>query len=1764
MDPTADQLIARLRANPADGAALAGLRAHYHRIGDFASLANLLEGFAAHESNASTAAKAFREAGDLVVQYLGDRARGAGLYERAVARDGHDEDAAERLFTLLEELGDFRKLAEALERRTAALEGPGGDPRAAAAVHQRLGELWQQRFQRPDRAIFHYRKAFEADATLVPAIYAAREIYREAGNLKAAASLYELESRAEPDPVRRLALLRELAHLRSENLGDLDGAISALSQALEQAPGDLNIMHELATTLLRRAEQSKSPDKALVDRRRAADTLYQMAQSVPAEHGLAYCESALDAVPDHDGALDMLERLADDQGRGDLLPLRWVGYLQAAPDAPAANARRGRLGHAYIAANQLDDAIICFEPLLEAGDGEAAETLVGLYRQVGREADVPHALAVSIRSLPTHERVPRLREMIQSLVAQGNDEEASRRAHEILEIDPSDAEALGFLEGRYRKLGDFQSLRELLVAASRATGLGPDARKLRLRDIADISENKLEDLEGAAGALRAITALDPADRDARTELARVLELANQWDELVQVLEREALTITDPEPKAELYFRLAHIHRDRRGDLGNAIAALESLRELRPGDARGRDELCDAFLASERPADAIPLLRERIDAASDKDGRVAMRRVLAGALEDLGDHESAFEASARLLDEEPGDIEALDRMERIDAQAGRHDRLLQTLSYRVEVTSPADQAVILRRMGELADQALQDLDGAAEYYQKALDLAPGDEDTLDRLVSVFDRAGRYKDLVVLLRKRANDEEEPGARAELYRRIARILGDRVRNEDAAREAWQQVLAAGEDEEALRTLRTIAAGRDEHEELSDLLPRIAVFAAPEEQRDLLMERARLLAGPLANPQVAVKALREVLDGIDPKHAPAMLELARLCEDLGDRAGLADALERRLALTEDPGLRVPLAQQLAGLYENELEDSARAIAALSVWADSDVMDPEPRRRLVVQLEGAERWEELVDALDALAGIESDELTAAELVLRAADVAQRKLADTDGAWARLAPRVRDGDDAAEEALRSLARDTGRGLALSEVYVSLAKTSDDPDVQHRRWCDASKVYDEFLEDVAKALEAMLRAFATRLGDRKTLEQVDRLAERADAWPRLAQVYETLLRGSDDALEKVELLLRHAQLLDERAEDPSEALNRVLRACSLVPNDDEVLARAEELAPRAGRADELLVVYDRRKLKAESDAPRLDAVLRAAKLCDGALLDRARAIGYVAQGVALSVLSPELEAPLEAAVRALDEARPELGANAALTQLIELYVHLAEDAEDDPHAGANLLIRASRILGDDLANEEAAYANLEKAASYAPDLEHVLDELSDFANATGRIESLDKHLDKLIDEALDSKTASGLLRRRGVLLEERLRRYEDAADVWRRLVTIASDDEDAPRRLRECLRRAGKHQRLLLVLDRELNKTDDPERELDILRAIATTWENDLKNRWEALDAWKKVLAAAPEDEEAQTAIERLGHSTRRLSTGEMMELEESSADILMPESRPGLEPLASDSLASDSLDDVVGLDTHEHGEDHTESALLSPNYDQAPDGAPVEVTGEAFADDTGAFGAVGFEADEVTDPGPLGGLGDEAIAPSFQRGGFANEEVTAPGDVAGGDASEVPALGSDDAPAFSSDEATDSGDCGGPFVGDAEGTAELDLLDAEIVEDELAADDEVSADHDLVMDDDLVEAIDTGEIMNVEDEDDDVMELSGLVELPDGEDGSHDFDDDDVLDADDDFIEELSPATRSSLPPPVPGADAPPARHSVPPPLPSPDRDRDD
>jgi len=172
---------------------------------------------------------------------------------------------------------------------------------------------------------------------------------------------------------------RSLARLRLEHLKDSAGAVSAYQDALTARPEDLEAMHELATLYVDRARATGVEEEYS----RAATLYYGVACWLEGQDAVPYLEAALDCDPAHEQSLDMLELLAKAPGDKPLLVQRWLQFIQHAGEGRAVDNRRVLLAREYTAAEKLEEAMRCLEPLAARGVSKAQEAVENLRRRIG-------------------------------------------------------------------------------------------------------------------------------------------------------------------------------------------------------------------------------------------------------------------------------------------------------------------------------------------------------------------------------------------------------------------------------------------------------------------------------------------------------------------------------------------------------------------------------------------------------------------------------------------------------------------------------------------------------------------------------------------------------------------------------------------------------------------------------------------------------------------------------------------------------------------------------------------------------------------------------------------------------------------------------------------------------------------------------------------------------------------------------------------------------------------------------------------------------------------------------------------------------------------------------------------------------------------------------------------------------------------------------------------------------------------------------------
>jgi tetratricopeptide (TPR) repeat protein len=1490
--------------DPNDAETRSTLGALCESLGDYRGLARVLESHVSRADEPAERAALARELAELYASKLPDEARAIralGIWAKATPDD------PEPLRRLAEQYERKRRYKELLETLDALARVEPEKPAQARALEQ--AALLAQARLKDDGGAFarlcDYTQRFR-----LPLSAALLDLARRLSRVPELCDLCEQEQRYDEffallherialirEPDEKIELYRRMAAALIEHRQDDDGALAAYeglltigddSEALRFVQS-WAMRHDdperLATALHRLAHVETAPDERrdllyergrllLTRLSRPADAIaaFEEAAAVdpsfaPALDELASaCESAGDHVKlaqtierqlAHEGTghdrLTLVRRLAElyegpaaDDKRAAQALTRWAELDLASPE-PLRRLRK-RLERAEqwpellrtldaLAERERDEAarvevlvaagLLAFErfgdaagsfdrlaPLVPLEDANADDALIRIARGSGRVdelfdlleraqrfADLVEQLEWSARTEPEPERARSLhRRSARILHAQLRNDERAGAAYARLLALGEDAEALRFVQARALESDDPRLLADALLRLSRLEQEPRELRDLSF-EYAHVQNRRLGAPAAAIPVLqRILSELDPEFEPALDELISAAQAANDDAVLAQALERQLLRESERQGRAELAERLAALYDERLHDQDALLRALEVWAREDLTDVVPRRKLRAVLEAQHKPTRLLTTLDEIARLSDSQDERLDAERAAANLCShELQDPEQAFERALRLS----------------RTGAPWAEDLLRTFGWQA---------------GKLAE--------LTQYYAES---------------------ERFDEVVELLRQRALRETGPDQRAELLLSAARTLAERVGDELAAAEVYREVLELREDAEALAYLRQIAERNDDAASLSMLLSRLAALTSePAARRELLLRRAELLANELSQPAAAITLLREVLQ-LDARSSAAASALVEIAERSSDPAALCLGLETKLQLARGPSEHHALSMRLADLYELELHDADRAAQALRCACQHDPDDLEAQRRLRAHLQRQGAFTDLVQVLDVLSRIEDTQSARDTARLAAARCLFHDLEEPHSALVRLAPLIQAADKEAEELADAVCK-PALARELAAVYITRAKQSTDADLVRISWQKVAQIHEEWLGEPAEAFEASLRLLASDTDNPEFLNEVDRLAKKTLSFPRLTQVYAKLVRDADDDPTRGVLLRRLAAILEHEASEPAQALEQLMAASRLDPSDAALLAQIERLASTLRSHTELLWAKEQKALIASTPAEEIDALLEVARTADLELRDREHANAMLRRALELVEGAPGSHAKLMRVAAELDAARPELGKEDAQRGLLRAHLTLAESASSDRRA--ELVLQAYRYASEVLRDAAAGFDLLRVGSSEPPILEPVLEALESSAAGLSRLDALNAHLARIAERA-DPEDKRALLRRRARILEERLKRFDQAAQAYERLLEIDPDDTQAEARHFACLKQAGRYRELLQALERRLRRSSDIERRTALLREIARVWEVDLKNRASAAMVWSELHALLPQDPEVEAAIARL-------------------------------------------------------------------------------------------------------------------------------------------------------------------------------------------------------------------------------------------------------------------------------------------------------------
>jgi tetratricopeptide (TPR) repeat protein/serine/threonine protein kinase len=954
-------------------------------------------------------------------------------------------------------------------------------------------------------------------------------------------------------------------------------------------------------------------------------------------------------------------------------------------------------------------------------------------------------------------------------------EEAEGLYERVVELDPSDASSFASLVRVKRRLGRFEALVELFLERSERAE-SPAERAQCFAEIGEIYDQKLGDKEQAVVAFAQAFCEDPLSDERARAIERIASgNPKAWAE---VLER-CTAAKDGEPADEAHAALClkaadwYLAKLSRPDM--ALMLLNAVIARDPGNDAALAALADLYRKSQQWTELGQVLVRRADVAAPRlarDLRAEAAELLAVRLDDAALAEEMFQA---VLAEDPGHARAGAGLADLLRARGEPRRALEVLEARALAQTGEEKRRQILQLAEAWETELDRLDIAERLYRSVLAEEPKHLDALRGVDRILNRAGRYRELVDVLRDEIELAVTPRQKVGLLERLAAIYDEEYLDPAKAAEALEQALA-------LDASRSSAAGElarhyrrlERFTDLRDLY-KLQLDTSPEKtwRIEAGLALARLLDEHFGLWGRAIEELERVLE-LAPDHAGALSAMASLRARVGDSANALAAFERLADGASTPAERA--------------EHYVKAADLVRQQGDSNAAVRQLKRALDVVPNHAVAEKKLIQAyVDA-----GQHAAAVELL-------EEKLEKTQGARARaeLAGQI------ALLCYRYL-NDDERSLAMAQVALHLDPTNLDAlRVQGRvaygdaRFVEAAKRLesvvaqadalpeDEVADTVFTYVDALAKSGAAERALAVSDAHIDILSKSASSLLRVAEIsaehgspqrtvelVEKLLSAHAETLAPAEEALgrRLAGLSYKKLGRAGQALGELDRSMRLDPEARPTLSALSALHLELGDARSAIDVR-RREIELVEGDERVTALVELGEMVATELEDN----DYAARCFLMALG----EAPNDR--RILARLMQLFSAEKNWSELLNVVTRLA-DLVEDPKQKAKYLHTAAMVAAREIGDSEQALSLLDRALGVDPSHEGALSEALAIRRRQGDWDGIKDLLKSHAQELAKAGRNQELL----VTLEElgqvyeRLGSVEQAARVYESALEVEPD------------------------------------------------------------------------------------------------------------------------------------------------------------------------------------------------------------------------------------------------------------------------------------------------------------------------------------------------------------------------------------------------
>ncbi len=1482
-------------------APLDALRALHEAARDWVRLGAVLQKLWSMKSTAAEQLVVLRQLAELADGPLHDKGLAAETYKQILERAPGDAVALRALGGLLDGFGKHGDAYAVLERQ---LEVAAGDEERAA-LSLKLAQLAVGPLGRPKDAVEHFARALSVELSTAPSaqpsplrgerelqllltrepslsarIAAALEpVYRARNDSHALADMLALQP-----PARER--LEELATLR-EGQKQLAQAFAAREQLFAVAPEDERLRRELVrvAALSGHLETVASMFHARLEHRTGEAERLSLLPELGALHerlgrrrAAAECfEELAKLKPQEAAPLEKLCELYRAEGLWAKLPALLRARVELAVEVEQQVALLLELSE--VSEAKLNDDAAAVEAsrfAVERGGlaGPALPNLERLLEKSGRWAELRESLLQRAGEVELQVRV--------ALVEHRHlrdDDSALARLKGVLSRDETGWDAL--LEmmrcDRSSAAAAAKAVEESILSTSSLAQLPPHPGPLPYEGRGGLLIEALEvQAEWASGEARsallhrvadlhgddAIHAFDALDRllrdapdDARAlERLTALAAAAKFERGLARLLGDVAPGASPATQRTMWPQLARL-RLSTADPEGALEAWRALLQLEPNDVAALTAASELVEAAGRWPELVELL-ERRASLSPNERAALLARIGAVQADRMKEAPAAYETYRRLLELEPKDAAALERLDGLSAKLERWPEHAEVLGRRIALggdtaalrlrlaqvrrSKLANAAAALPLLGELLQDDPAREDALAELKSLS-DEQPGWEPAEDLLLNTYRRSKDFVHLAVLLDAVASRALNGHKRRALWLELADLRLSVDADPPLAFLAMARAFRESPGDAALRDrLGELAVTAKEEESFGALLDEVMPHLAGREEAEASLRLGRLCLDALGDAERSVALFRRVRELEPALTAPALEGLDEALTQLERWGELLTVLEEREAAAKGD---VPLLLRIGGVAADRLGRDERAIASYREVLARAPKHLEAARALEVLYERTGHRSALLDVLTLLEGL----LTGVQRAQVRMKMARLCVKDDYERTLALCRKLLEEDPLHAEAFALLAERLeagGRWVELDQVLEARLQVTLSPGEAAELGFRLGELAFRKRDDpktAARHYRGVLERAPRHIG---ALEALEELYEGSGDKVELARVLAVLATVRDEPDLKRAHHLRRAEVLAELRE-VEPAVSAVRAALGLVPAGEPELERLRAVTLKLEALAEASAALQ--LLAAAQEPPK--AIVTLFELAD---VDERRGEpkGATAALERILVLEPTNRTAYDRACRLYaNEPKPWAALNARfLPNLRDDELLRTLDALTSTHANA-------------LRDPAGAFGFAAKAVRLDPGSDARRATAEQLAKTVRKLDGLVAVYRETLGALAWGEAYAALALAQARLEDEALGQVDAAEATLKGLLAHDPVNAAALNALAAMFERRNLHAREAESLELKLEASSDTAARLELLERLAVLHEQKLRDASAAAHALRRLVDASPEPATARKLVD---------------------------------------------------------------------------------------------------------------------------------------------------------------------------------------------------------------------------------------------------------------------------------------------------------------